>query len=340
MISLAAALIVLTGAQTSTGMASTGEASTGPAATQAETATVARPDAEASAASVASPLAMPLPRVDAVFAEDGVTITDGGKSVLFYRTAPADTHEAGRLNYVHPIWAPDGTVLTEDRPPDHLHQRGAFWSWHQVLVDGKAVADGWFMKGLTFHVREKRFKGDSAGGGTLVVNADWIVNSAPEVNYVARETTKVRVYPLKAGARRIDFDTVITARSDTLALGGSDDEKGYGGFSVRLVKPDRLTFGSGGKLVTPAVGPVEAGKAMGFAWLPGGGSPAWTVGLACKGNGAPITRWILRRELSMQNCVFPGRAPFVLKKGETLRLQSTLILRPATPSPAGPKKKG
>jgi hypothetical protein len=209
-----------------------------------------------------------------------------------------------------------------------------------VLVDGKNVADGWFMKGLTFHVREKRFKGDSAGGGTLVVNADWIINSAPEVNYVARETSKVRVYPLKDGARRIDFDTVITARSDTLALGGSDDVKGYGGFSVRLIKPDRLTFGSGGKAVTPAVGPVEAGKAMGFAWTPGGGSPAWTVGLACKANGAPITRWILRKELSMQNCVFPGRAPFILKKGETLRLQSTLILRPATPPKPVAAKKG
>jgi hypothetical protein len=152
----------------------------------------------------APPPVTPLPRVDAVFADDGVTITDGGKSVLFYRTAPADPREAGRLNYVHPIWAPDGTVLTEDRPADHLHQRGAFWSWHQVLVDGKNVADGWFMKGLTFHVREKRFKGDSAGGGTLVVNADWIINSTPEVDYVARETTKVRVYPLKAGARRIE----------------------------------------------------------------------------------------------------------------------------------------
>ncbi|HWU13169.1 MAG TPA: hypothetical protein VN157_04080 [Caulobacter sp.] len=64
------------------------------------------------------------------------------------------------------------------------------------------------------------------------------------------------------------------------------------------------------------------------------------MGLACKANGAPITRWILRRELSMQNCVFPGRAPFVLKKGQTLRLQSTLILRPATPPSAGSKKKG
>ncbi|WP_156400545.1 DUF6807 family protein [Caulobacter sp. Root655] len=328
---LAAALCLLIGGATSAAWA------------QPAPATVEAPAAAAPApvALPATPPVTPLARVDAVFADDGVTLTDGGKSVLFYRTAPADPHEPGRLNYVHPIYAPDGTVLTQDRPADHPHQRGAFWSWHQVIVDGKTVADGWFMKGLTFHVREKRFKGDGAGGGTLVVNADWIVNSGPEVAYVARETTKVRVHPLKAGARRIDFDTVITARADTLALGGSDDVKGYGGFSVRLVMPDRLAFGSDGKAVTPAVGPVDAGKAMGFAWPQGAGAPAWTVGLACKANGTPITRWILRKELSMQNCVFPGRAPFVLRKDQTLRLQSTLILRPATPpKPPKPTKKG
>ncbi|MGR4866382.1 DUF6807 family protein [Caulobacter sp. LARHSG274] len=316
----------------------------------------ATPAADPVAAEAASPAAAsppppvtPLPRVDAAFAEDGVTLTDGGKSVLFYRTAAADPREPGRLNYVHPLYAPDGTVLTEDRPADHLHQRGVFWSWHQVIVDGKPAADGWFMKDLTFHVREKRFKGDGAGGGTLVVNADWIVRAAPdqppERAYVARETTKVRVFPLKNGARRIDFDTAITARADSLALGGSDDAKGYGGFSLRLVRPARLAFGSDGKAVAPAVGPVEAGKAMGFAWTPDSDParpavPAWTVGLACRANGAPITRWILRQELSMQNCVFPGRAPFVLRKGQTLRLQSTLILRPAAPVAAKPARKG
>jgi hypothetical protein len=333
---LAIAALLLAGAIASTAWA---QATPDPA-----TPTPVAPAAPPAPAPAPTPAA-PLPRVDAVFADDGVTLTDGGTSVLFYRTAPADPREPGRLNYVHPLYAPDGTVLTEDRPADHLHQRGVFWSWHQVIVDGKAVADGWFMKGLAFHVREKRFKGDAGGGGTLVVNADWIVNSGPEVAYVARETTKVRVHRLKNGARRIDFDTAITARADSLALGGSDDAKGYGGFSVRLVRPDRLAFGSNGKAVVPAVGPVEAGKAMGFAWTPDarGSSadvPAWTVGLACRANGAPLTRWILRRELSMQNCVFPGRAPFVLNKGQTLRLQSTLILRPATPAAAKPVQKG
>ena len=269
------------------------------------------------------------PRVDAVFAEDGVTITDGGHPVLFYRTKPVDpTRDPGRLNYVHPIWAPDGTVLTEDRPADHPDQRGAFWSWPRVAVDTKPVADGWAMKGLTFHVREKRFKGDKAGGGSLVVNSDWIVNAGPELAFVARETTRVKVLPLKDGARRIDVETVITARADSLTLAGSDDARGYGGFSIRLVRPDRLSFGSEGKPVVPAVAAVAAGASIGMAWAREPGLPAWTVGLACKANGQPIRQWLLRRDLSMQNCVFPGRAPVVLKAGETLRLQSTLILRP------------
>ena len=191
-------------------------------------------------------------RVDAVLTDDAVTLTEAGRTVLVYRTKPLDpAAEPGRLNYVHPLYAPDGTVLTEDRPADHLHQRGVFWSWHQILVNGQRAADGWFMKGLTFHVRETRFKGDAEGGGTLTVNADWIVSSGPELDYVARETTKVRVYPLTDGARRIDFDTRITARIDALGLGGSDDVKGYGGFSLRLARPDKLTFASGGKTITP-----------------------------------------------------------------------------------------
>ena len=279
-------------------------------------------------------------RVDAVLADDAVTITEAGKTVLVYRTKSLDpANEPGRLNYVHPLYAPDGTVLTEDKPADHLHQRGAFWSWHQVQVNGKTVADGWFMKGLTFHVRETRFKGDAQGGGTLTVNADWIVNSGPELEYVARETTRVHVYPLKDGARRIDFDTLITSRVDALGLGGSDDAKGYGGFSIRLIRPDRLTFASGGKTVTPTDTALEAGNSMGFAWSAEPGSPAWTVGLSCRANDQPIKTWILRKALSMQNCVFPGRAPYVIKKDETLRLRETLVIRAATPPKPQPPKK-
>jgi hypothetical protein len=267
-------------------------------------------------------------RVDAVLADDAVTLTEAGKTVLAYRTKPLDpTAEPGRANYVGALYAPDGTALIEDRPGDHPHQRGVWWAWMKVQAGGKTVADGWYMKGLSYFVREKRFLGDAEGGGTLTVDVDWMVNSGPELVYVATETTKVTVRPLKAGARRVEFDTTITSRVDALGLGGSEDDRGFGGFSMRLVDPEHLTFSSGGKTITPNGGAITAGASMGFAWT-GEASPAWTVGLACKANGQAVTRWMLYNDRSMQNCVFPGRAPLVLKKGEALRLQETVVIRP------------
>jgi len=268
--------------------------------------------------------------IDAVVAADGVTITEDDKPVLFYRTKPADpSTEPGRLNYVHPLYAPDGTILTEDRPADHLHQRGLFWAWHQVRLGDKVVADGWFMKGLTFVVKKTSFATDSKGAGKLTLEVDWIVSSGPELIYVATEKTVVRVQPLKKGARRLDFETVITPTVDGLSLGGSDDVKGYGGFSMRLIAPDRLVFASAGKGVVPQVGPVTASNSMGFAWPSQPGLSQWAVGLSCKVNGKPITQWILRKELSMQNCVWPGRAPVALVKGKPLKLETAVVVRSA-----------
>lgn len=289
----------------------------------------------AASAAVSPALADPAigKRVDAVFAEDSVTLTEAGRTVLVYRAKPLDpATEPGRANYVGALYAPDGTALTEDRPGDHPHQRGVWWAWMKVQSNGRTVADGWYMKNLSYVVREKRFLGDAEGGGTLTVEVDWIVNSGPELAYVARETTRIAVRPLKAGARRVEFDTTITARIDALGLGGSEDDRGFGGFSVRLVDPERLTFASGGKTIVPNGAAVAAGATMGFAWT-GEGAPAWAVGLACKANGQAVTRWMLYNDRSMQNCVFPGRAPVVIRKGEALHLQETLVIRPT------PKKK-
>ena len=268
-------------------------------------------------------------RVDAVFADDTVTLTEAGKTVLVYRTKPINpATEPGRANYISPLYAPDGTALTEDKPGDHPHQRGVWWAWMKVQADGKLVADGWYMKNLAYSVREKRFLGDAEGGGTLTVEVDWIVNSGDELSFVAREVTKVTVRPLKSGVRRLEFDTTITSRLDALGLGGSEDDRGFGGFSIRLVDPEHLTFASGGKTLVPKGAVLDAGQSMGFAWSGGSNSPAWTVGLACKANGQAVTRWMLYNVRSMQNCVFPGRAPMILKKDQTLRLQETVIIRP------------
>ena len=275
--------------------------------------------------------ALARPGLDASIGPDGVTVTDSDQPVLFYRTRPVDPAvEPGRLNYIHPLYAPDGTILTEDRPATLPEQRGVFWAWRQVRLGGETVADGWGMKGLTYLVRRTNFGGEVGGVGILTLQVDWIVNSRPELLFVAREVTTIRIQPLKDGVRRLDFETTITPLVDGLSLGGSDDAKGYGGFAARLVAPERLVFGSAGKAVTPQATPVTAGPSMGFSWPGQPGLSKWAVGMACKVNGRPISLWILRREPSMQNCVWPGRAPVALTKDSPLRLQSTLIIRPGT----------
>lgn len=275
--------------------------------------------------------ALARPGLDASIGPDGVTVTDSDQPVLFYRTRPVDPAvEPGRLNYIHPLYAPDGTILTEDRPATLPEQRGVFWAWRQVRLGGETVADGWGMKGLTYLVRRTNFGGEVGGVGILTLQVDWIVNSRPELLFVAREVTTIRIQPLKDGVRRLDFETTITPLVDGLSLGGSDDAKGYGGFAARLVAPERLVFGSAGKAVTPQATPVTAGPSMGFSWPGQPGLSKWAVGMACKVDGRPISLWILRREPSMQNCVWPGRAPVALTKDRPLRLQSTLIIRPGT----------
>lgn len=273
-----------------------------------------------------------LAAIDAKLAPDQVTITDDGRTVLVYRARTQDPSQPGRANYVHPLYAPDGTLLTEDRASDFPEQRGVFWAWRQVRLNGQLVADGWGMSGLTYFVKDTKFQGQIDGSGVLTLNIDWIVSTGGELFYVAREVTAITVYPLNKGARRIAFDTTITPRVDGLSLGGSEDSKGYGGFAMRLVRPDKLTFAAQGKVVAPAQDQVAGGPAMGFTWASEAGLPAWALGLACKAQGSPVTQWILRNAPSMQNCAFPGRAPFNLTKDTPLRLEETLVIQPRSPA--------
>jgi hypothetical protein len=269
-------------------------------------------------------------RVDIRPQPDGVTVSDDGKPVLFFRTRTPDPAQPGRLAYVHPLQAPDGTVLTEDQPADHPSQRGLYWGWPQVLLNGQAVADSWNLKGMTFFVRATRFQGATDGSGALSFDIDWIVSSRPELVYVASETTKITVRPLARGARRIEIDTVVTPRVDGLAVSGG--EKGEGGLALRLARPDRLVFNSGKTTVAATPGPLTAGPAMGFSWPAEAGAPAYAVGLACRAQGLSLTQWILRHELSGQNCVFPGRTAYAISRDRPLHLQATLVIQPRSPA--------
>ena len=68
-------------------------------------------------------------------------LSEKGQPVFVYNfggilasNAPEATR---RSTYLHPVYVPDGTVLTDDFNPNHPHHRGIFWAWEVVAYDGK-----------------------------------------------------------------------------------------------------------------------------------------------------------------------------------------------------------
>ena len=67
-------------------------------------------------------------------------LTENGKPIFVYNfgmTLASGAPEAKcRSSYLHPVYAPNGVVITDDFPKDHWHHRGIFWAWRAVSFDG------------------------------------------------------------------------------------------------------------------------------------------------------------------------------------------------------------
>lgn len=267
-------------------------------------------------------------QINMVIQPDGFLFMEGADSICFYQKLPKDLKgNYSRCNYIHPLYGIDGSRLTEDFPEDHLHQRGVFWAWHQILIDGNSVSDGWELKNFKQEVTELEFR-LSKGTGIMstVVNWKsplWKNGSEPYL----RENTRMILYPKVGNYRRIDFEIQLKALTDRLSIGGSDDEKGYGGFSVRLKLPENVTFNTEKGKVEPLNAAVDAGNSMEISgsFLKNGGHGGMVI-WNNPVNPAPSTFWILRQKASMQNAVFPGRQPVSIPFDQPLTLKYTLLV--------------
>jgi hypothetical protein len=73
-------------------------------------------------------------------AQNGDLIVRAGiRPLLTYRRSPVPTTVTAkplqtRNAYIHPLHAPNGAVVTDDFPPDHLHQRGVFFAWTKTRI--------------------------------------------------------------------------------------------------------------------------------------------------------------------------------------------------------------
>ncbi|HEX7583221.1 MAG TPA: DUF6807 family protein, partial [Prolixibacteraceae bacterium] len=197
-------------------------------------------------------------QINMVVKQDGFLFMEGSDSICFYQKSPKDKGgEFSRCNYIHPLYGSNGTRLTEDFPADHLHHRGVFWAWHQILIKDKPVSDGWELKTFQQKITDLEFRLQK-GIGILITTVEWkspLWKNGSEA--YLKEKTIITMHPKTGNYRRIDFEIQLKALIDYLSIGGSDDEKEYSGFSVRLKLPPDVKFTGGNGLVEPVNTAVE-----------------------------------------------------------------------------------
>ncbi len=259
----------------------------------------------------------------------GLLFTENGDSVLFYQVKPKSIDgKYERCHYIHPLWAADGTILTEDFPMDHLHHRGIFWVWHQIYADGKNLGDGWELKNFNQKVDRYKIRKAKNGSLKLITTVEW---KSPE--YVSGEkpflleNTEITIHRAEMNYRRIDFEIDLRALVKGLEIGGSDDEKGYSGFSVRMKLPDDVTFTGPEGLVKPENTAVHSPGHINISgsMLKNNEKGGILIIDHPENPGYPQP-WILRAKNSMQNAVFPGRNRIVLDTKSPLILRYSIIV--------------
>jgi hypothetical protein len=268
--------------------------------------------------------------------DQGALVLEGKDSVLFFQVADQSYQGAYiRSDYIHPLWSLDGEVLTEDFPDDHLHHRGIFWAWHQVYVGDKRMGDMWECRDFNWDVKRIDLVGSDERSIVLAAETEW---SSPA--YTSKrgrpvvfllELATIRIFRKEKYYRVVDIGLQLFPMAEDVAIGGSEDEKGYGGFSVRLRTPDGLRFATGSGDVEPQTLQLEAGPWMDISGPLGRfGRNAGVVVIGHRDNPGHPQPWILRAKDSMQNPVYPGSEPVRVPQGDGLVLRYRLVIHSGT----------
>lgn len=263
--------------------------------------------------------------------DDGITLSDGDHTIYHYqRETKSLNGEYPRAHYLHPVYGLFGEIMTEDFPADHFHQRGIFWTWHQIIIENQPVADGWTCTGIEWKVQNTNTQVKD-GVASLESKVEWICQPPSENSPVpCIEENSIIKYKSVGEAKIFDFEIILNALRPGTKIGGSEDVKGYGGFSARIWLPDDLKFSNRDGMVIPQNEPIEGGPwiDMQGTFDQTGKNKSGVTIMNHPDNPTPFGGWILRKKNSMQNAVFPGREAYPIHVGQPLLLNYRLIIHP------------
>ncbi len=168
--------------------------------------------------------------------EEELTIRIDGRPVLSYALAPQLPHYRfpdslpayyTRSGFIHPVYSPDGLLVTDDFPVGHTHQHGIFTAWTSTTFRGEHL-DFWNQHQGTGTARHVELLETYAADGIAGFRAR-LEQVSLKYGAVLSEDWRVRVYD-NAAPYVWDLRSEQTnVTDDTLYL----DKYTYGGLGMR-----------------------------------------------------------------------------------------------------------
>jgi hypothetical protein len=200
------------------------------------------------------------PGVTIVDSAEGVEAVWNGKPLVRYNKAHVEPPEGvdpkyGRSAHLHPVWTPSGAIVTDELPPDHLHQSGIFLAYTKARFEGRDV-DFWNLAGGKGRVRFKELKSTASGpvfGQIRTLHEHVDLSTGDDKSEIGKtsggkvalvETWDLRIWSagLKSGYWLMDINSSVSCASDSpLKL----PEYHYGGMAIRAARtwtPQQVQF--------------------------------------------------------------------------------------------------
>jgi hypothetical protein len=135
-----------------------------------------------------------------------------------------------RSGFIHPLYSPSGTVLTEIQPPDHLHHYGIWNPWTRTTLRGKEV-DFWNLAKEEGRVIYGGIVSSLEGevfSSIQVLHQHIAWPGSPEETIAMNELKDIRTYYRDDGKFMVDITSTLTP-AERIVL----EEYRYGGFVLR-----------------------------------------------------------------------------------------------------------
>jgi len=179
------------------------------------------------------------PKVEVSRNKSFVGVEIGGRPLLRYNAAhvaPALDVDPryGRSAHIHPVQTPSGLVVTDEFPPDHLHQSGLFLAYTKTEFEGR-TPNFWDLLGGTGRVRFQSLPGTSSGPvwGEFTTVHQHVDTSGPSEKIPLTEQWRVRAWALGGPGAGYWVCDITTTRQATTETALQILQYHYGGMALR-----------------------------------------------------------------------------------------------------------